>query len=60
MFARTDHQGSGDGETSKDEATSTFSVELLRNKQNEEHPKGQNSLGGWGFAMPYSMKQARK
>lgn len=45
MLARTDYQGSGDGEASKDEATRTFSVELLRNKQNEEHPKGQKLLG---------------
>lgn len=45
MLARTDYQGSGDGEASKDEATRTFSVELLRSKQNEEHPKGQKLLG---------------
>lgn len=48
MLVRTDHQGSGDGEVSKDETTRSFSVELLRNKQNEEHPKGQKLLGRVG------------
>lgn len=48
MFARTDHQGSGDGETSKDEATRTFSVELVEKQAKRRTPKGTKLLGRLG------------
>lgn len=60
MLARRDHRGSGDGEVPKDETTRPFSVEWLRNKQNEEHPKGQKLLGRVGFCFAISHEAGKK